>query len=310
MKNVVAEALRGKTAPKKGNHNLAEPASSPKLNTLNQQPISLDHINRPNYQHKNVNKRLSVLNRPSESLPVSNSKASETIADSTSFSETTISNLRKLSLSQGKTETATARVQQLAPAQEKSQYLGSTKDGTSIWFFPTVHPQLANRFQRSTSGCSVVVVRANSCYPSQLLLLNDLLHSNSDLKYHLIWSKGNNQPFTLELYDPETNRLEKIAKDIFQHFNKRSLKNMSTYHITSPSAWLSKQLGLTKSEESAGMIEGISYHHSLLLLDHFLKSGQELPVSFQMDDHYLLLTGKSKDISETLTLLKKLADRL
>lgn len=311
MKSVVAEALRStktSSAKKENKIHVTAPSLNLTKNLTNQD--SLESINRPNYQNKNVEKRLSVLNQQkNESISNSIIKPTEVAKPSKSFVEDSISSLRKVSLSQGKAEVHSPRMHQ-QPSSEKAQLLGSTKDGTSVWFYPTVHSHLAQMFHRTTSGYSVILVGAKSCYPSQLLLLNDLLNTYPDLKYHLIWNKENNQPFTLELYDTNTIRLEKTAKDIYQHLTKRSLKSTDTYQVSSPSAWLSKQLGITKSVETAGIIEGLSYHNSLFLLDHYLKGGNDSSIAFQVEENYLLITGRAQQISDALVNLKKVADRL
>lgn len=311
MKSVVAEALRGKKTPSaKKENKIHVTAPSPKLTNHTTNQSSLESIIRPNYQNKNVEKRLSVLNQQkNESKSSSAIKPNEVTKPSKSFDGDSISSLRKISLSQGKSEVQSPRVHQ-KPASDKAQFLGSTKDGTSVWFYPTVHSHLTQLFHRSISGYSVVVVGSKSCYPSQLLLLNDLLNSYPDLKYHLTWNKGNNQPFALELYDTNTIRLEKTAKDIYQHLTKRSSKSTDAYQVNSPSAWLSKQLGMTKSVESAGIVEGLSYHHCLLLLDQYFKGGNDSSISFQVEDNYLLITGRAQQVSDALVNLKKLADRL
>jgi hypothetical protein len=312
MKSVVAEALRGKKTPSaKKENKIHVTASSPKLTNHTTHPSSLDSIIRPNYQNKNVEKRLSVLNQQkNESISNSATKPNEVTKPSTTYVEDSISSLRKVSLSQGKSDAPSPRVQHQQPDSNKAQLVGSTKDGTSVWFYPTVHSHLTQLFHRSISGYSVVVVGSKSCYPSQLLLLNDLLNSYPDLKYHLTWNKGNIQPFTLELYETNTVRLEKTAKDIYQHLTKRSLKSTDAYQVNSPSAWLSKQLGITKSVESAGIVEGLSYHHCLLLLDQYFKGGNDSSISFQVEDNYLLITGRAQQVSDALVNLKKLADRL
>jgi hypothetical protein len=312
MKSVVAEALRGKKTPSaKKENKIHVTAPSPKLTNHTTNPSSLDSINRPNYQNKNVEKRLSVLNQQKNESKLSSAlKPNEVTKPSTTYVEDSISSLRKVSLSQGKSDAPSPRVQHQHPASDKAQLVGSTKDGTSVWFYPTVHSLLTQLFHRSISGYSVVVVGSKSCYPSQLLLLNDLLNSYPDLKYHLTWNKGNNQPFALELYETNTVRLEKTAKDIYQHLTKRSLKSTDAYQVNSPSAWLSKQLGITKSVESAGIVEGLSYHHCLLLLDQYFKGGNDSSISFQVEDNYLLITGRAQQVSDALVNLKKLADRL
>jgi hypothetical protein len=305
MKSVVAEALRGK----KNNKNPVQ-ASSPKL-THN--PVNLDflsQINRPNYQNKNVEKRLSLLGpQKNNSLPNSMIKPTEVPNRSKFSEEPSVSSLRKISLGQGKSEIEATRAQ-IQSTQDKAQLLGSTKDGTSVWFFPSVHPNLTQMFHRTTSGYSVVAISSKTCYPGQILLLNELLNTYSDLKYHLTWNKAHHQPFTLELYDKNTNRLEKMAKDIYQKLTKQSSKTIETYLLTSPSAWLSKQLGLTKSVETAGIVEGLSYHNSLLLLDHYFKDGNDSSITIQVEENYLLLSGRAKLVSDALVILKKVADRL
>lgn len=313
MKSVVAEALRGKknTAAKKENTIKVTPSISRVTNHPSMQE-PLESIIRPNYQNRNVEKRLSVLNQQQndKKSSVTTVKPVEGIKPLRPSVEDSISNLRKVSLSQGKPEAQHHSRSNQPQKAEKAQLLGSTKDGTSVWFYPTVHSHLAHLFHRKTSGYSVAVVGSKACYPSQLILLNDLLNTYPDLKYHLTWSKDNHHRFSLELYDNNANRLEKIAKELLQQFNKRSLKCTETYQITSPSAWLSKQLGITKTVEMAGILEGLSYHHYLLLLDQYLKGNSDTSLGFQVEENYLLLTGNSQQISHALANFKKTADHL
>lgn len=309
MKAVVEEVLNGKktTSLQKSEISSLQPPS-----TKFTDHDALQQLIRPNYQKKNIEKRMNILNhlpkqeqRNERTTP---SRTSEIRKQSKSSFEDSISQLKKVSLTNEKSEHVAART--LSQPGENARLIGSTKDGSSIWFFPSVHPNLSQMFHRATSGCSVAIINSKACYPSQLLILNEWLNKYPDLKYHLLWNKANNHSFTLELYHSNTDRLEIVAKDIYQHISKRSLASVETYHLISPSAWISKQLGITRSVESVGIVEGLSYYNNLLILDHFYKNEPNPHASVQLEQHYLLTTGKVEAIKETLSTLKKLADRV
>jgi hypothetical protein len=103
---------------------------------------------------------------------------------------------------------------------------------------------------------------------------------------------------------------EKVAKDTFLPISQRSLASVETLQINSPSAWVLKHLGIKKNVESIGLVEGLSYFNNLLILDQFYKNEQNPDLSIQLEQQYLVITGKTEAITETLSILKKLGDRI
>jgi hypothetical protein len=310
MKAVVAEVLNGKKPNTQQKRDTSSPHSA---SSKSNDPDALQQLIRPNYQNRNIEKRLSMLGhspkQEKKDEPTAKAQTTKVTNQPKSLLEDPISQLKKVSLSNRTAEPVTTRIP--SPARvENAKLIGTTKDGTSIWFFPSVHPNLSQMFQRATTGYSVAVVNSKSCYPSQLLLLNEWLNVYPDLKYHLTWNRANSQPLTLELYDSNHQRLEEVAKEMYLRFSKRSEVKVETYHLISPSAWISKQLGMTKSVESVGILEGLSYFNNLLVLDHFYKSEHLPPLSIQLEQNYLIATGKPTIITETLATLKKLAEQI
>lgn len=309
MKNVVEEALNGKKTTQQKNDKNSTQSPNQKTSDLN----ALNQLVRPNHQNKNSEKRLSMLNnqlnQQKTNEKTTQTQATGVLKQTKSSLEDSISELKKVYFSNGKSEKVEARIDS-GQGLGNARLIGSTQDGSSIWFFPSVHPNLTHLFQRTTTGYSVAVVNSKVCYPSQLLLLNDLLKMYPDLKYHLTWNKAKSEPFTLELYDTNESRLEKIAKDTFLHISKRSLASVETLQLNSPSAWVLKQLGIMKHVESIGLVEGLTFFNNLLLLDQFYKNEQNPDLSIQLEQQYLVITGKTEAITETLSILKKLGDRI
>jgi hypothetical protein len=311
MKAVVEEVLKGK---KLNTQQKRKSSPSPSANIHENDDDSLSGIIRPNYQNRNLEKRLSMLktntNQEIKDERRGFTHASKLSNQQTSPVENPISQLKKVSMSPSLPERREMRGNP-TPKMEQAKLIGTTKDDTAVWFFPSVHPNLSAAFSRATTQVSVTVVSSKTCFPSQLLLLNEWLNHCPELKYHLIWSRTNQQPLSLELYHPDSNRLENVAKSLFVQLNKQAEAKVETYHLVSPSAWISKQLGITKSVESIGILEGLSYYNNLLVLDHFYKNEpSNSNISIQLEQNYVLTTGKTEKNQETLATLKKIAEQI
>ncbi|MHC0038750.1 hypothetical protein [Pseudoneobacillus sp. C159] len=307
MKAVVEEVLKGK---KPHTQQKREPSPSPSANGQWNDDDTLQQLVRPNYQNRNLEKRLAALNQKPGQEKKDHQREFNHTQQPLSRPDNPISQLKKVSMSQASPERAEVRTNSKPPI-ENAKLIGTTKDGTSIWFFPSVHPNLSSAFSRATTQVSVAVVTSKNCYPSQLLLLNEWLNHSPELKYHLVWSRTNLQPLSLELYHPDASRLENVVKALFLQLNKRAETKVETYHLLSPSAWISKQLGITKSTESVGILEGLSYFNNLLVLDRFYKSEpSHTNLAIQLEQNYLITTGKTETNREILATLKKLAEQI
>ncbi|MCA1029852.1 hypothetical protein LCL95_02245 [Bacillus timonensis] len=318
MKNIVAEVLNSNTK-------LVQSKSNPIKSNKHIKPTAAKEIvgvERPNYQKQKIEKRLAVLEEeqaetvfPSKNQSLnqaSRTTLSTNTHNSRTFIEGSLANLIKMSLVQGnmyqKQPNAYAEAQSNVQLQ-KGKLIGKSKDDTYVWFFPTIHPNLQTYFHRTPSQQAVVVVTAQSCLPSQLFLLNAILREHSDLKYYICWDKSCSKPFKLELLCEDANRLEKIAKHIFQKIGNRSMKKIDSTFSHSPSAWLCKQLDITQTVQSVGVIEGIDYYGNLFLLDRFLKSKDSSNLAFKVEEKYLLVTGGPDKVEKAVLELRKECDR-
>lgn len=301
MKQVVQEILqRNKTIiSKKADH---QPAKS-------EPDSSLTNIKRPNYQRLKKEERLSYTQKNSR-VPSRNLKTAEK-KDSVSqlpkqFNEESISALRAMSLVQGNVP----KKQEDKPLIHKARMIGKTRNDGYVWFFPKLPEELRGSFGRPLNSEAVGVVKITECFPSHLLLINEVIRNNQGIKFSVSWTKEAGSPFTAELYDDNVDRLEKIMTDLYQKLNRRSLKVYETYTSSSPSPWLASQLNISKSVDGIAILEGISYYSSIVLMDSLLKSFGTSDFNYEINSNYLLLNGNYHVISKLITELKKEAARL
>ncbi|MFZ3578999.1 hypothetical protein [Virgibacillus sp. DJP39] len=310
MKQVVQEILQGDRKPVTSQDNDA-------IQKKSELDIPLQNIKRPNYQLLNKTQRLSfdaknVGNTASSSKPADKAIKSRSVSLlPKQFNEESISKLHSKSLVQGNVPTKSKSYsQQYTGKAKSSRIIGTIKKGGCVWFFPQLAEDLMGSFQRSLNSVAVGVVKMPECLPSHILLINEIIRNNQDVKFHISWNKDGQTPFTAELYDDDVDRLEKIMNDIFQKLNRRSLKQYEAYTAISPSPWLSKQMNITPSTEAIAFLEGISYYSSILLMDTLLKSFESSDFTYEINSNYIFFEGNYHVISKMVAELKKEAARL
>lgn len=344
MKQVVQEVLKGnKTiisnkSNRPGRQQTTGRSNQPARQQSNRtNPVSarnnssaLQNIKRPNYQQLKKDQRLSAitgrgsnrqnLRSPNQRVnrPVSPRQGNTNTPRSSNstvlpkrYNQDSVSRLSSLTLSQGKVPTMSHSA---APANRQrtssAKVIGKTKNGGTIWFFPDVEESLLNNFNRPLNNSSIGVVEMPDCLPSYLLLINDVIRNNQEMKFYISWDKEGNTPFLVELYNDDANKLESIMNDIYQKINRRSLKQSETYTASSPSSWLSKQLNINSSVDSIAFLEGVPYYNSVILMDNLLKNERKNDFDYEINSNYLLLTGNYHVVSNLITELKKEADRM
>lgn len=275
---------------------------------------SLKDIKRPNYQRMKQDQRLSILEK-SRPAPTGRQK---TVTQSRPsglserhFNEESISRLRSISMAQGKVSRKTGgAVLDVHRKTKSARIVGHTRNGGCVWFFPDLPQELMGSFQRPLNRAAVGVVRMPECLPSYLLLVNEIIRDNQDIKFYISWERAGDAPFTAEFYDDDIDRLERILNDIYQKLNRRSLKHFETYTAISPSPWLTKQLNISLSVDAIAILEGVPYYTSIVLMDSLLKNFENTGLDYEIEEKYLLLKGNYHVISELVTELKKEAGRL
>ncbi|GIN98841.1 hypothetical protein J6TS1_47110 [Siminovitchia terrae] len=305
MKKVVQEVLQGNKM-----------IMTNSVNNKNRPPanVSLSDIKRPNYQQLKQEQRLSVLeeSRPSS---IGNKKAAvqsrpNGLSDK-HFNEESISRLRSISMAQGKVSRKSAEPARGDHKQTKSaKIIGHTRNGGCVWFFPTLSQKLMGSFQRPLNRAAIGAVKIPECLPSYLLVVNEIIRDNQDIKFYISWERGGDAPFTAEFYDDDVDRLERVMNEIYQKLNRRALKHFESYTIISPSPWLTKQLNISLSVDAIAILEGVPYYTSIVLMDSLLKNFENTGIDYEIEEKYLLLKGNYHVISELVTELKKEAGRL
>ncbi|MFD1040261.1 hypothetical protein ACFQ3N_17955 [Virgibacillus byunsanensis] len=300
MKQVVSEILQGnKTLVAKGNH---EPQHK-------ESDTALNNINRPNYQNMKKDQRLSYAGKnvrisSNDRKPHERKKSVSLLPKP--FNEESISTLHSRSLAQGNVP----KKSNPNLGAKKARIIGNTKNGGCVWFFPQLPMDLMGSFNRSLNSVSVGVVKMPESLPSYIVLINEIIRNNQDVKFHITWNKEGDTPFTAELYDEDANRLEKIMNDIYQKINRTSLKRYETYTAVSPSSWLSKQMKIKPSADAIAFLEGVPYYTGIVLMDTLLRNFENNDFNFEINHNYILLEGNYHVISKLIAELKKEAARL
>lgn len=281
---------------------------------------TINGIKRPNYQQLKKEKRLSYAPKNNPGAPSNNPalrgnntrRQGNVRALTKQFNEESISQLQTVSLAQGKVPNKIpgSNHHQNNNSGNAAKIIGNTRDGGCVWFFPNPAIGLIKSFQRPLTSASVGVVKMPKCLPSYLLLINETLRNNQSVKFHLSWSKEEDIPFTVELYDDDARLLEKIMQDIFQKLNRRSFKQYESYTMVSPSSWLSKQLNVEASIEAIAILEGVPFYTNIVLMDILSKKFATDNFSYDIKENYLLLKGNYHTVSNLVTELKKEAARL
>lgn len=260
------------------------------------------NVSRPNYQREKKDKRLKPLGTPN----TADERTVYRIRDNQK-QKNTFSQLKQISLVQGK------KLKQdiTSPTVSKdcgAKFIGKTRRGSCVWFFPIVRPTLKPLFNVSANCGSVGVITANSCYPGQLFLIEEVLREIPIIQYHLEWENEKDHPFVCELLTEDKSKLERMIKTVYQKLNRMECKGVDAYEVVSPSAWLTRCLELDQSVQALGVVEGLSYYRSLQLIDHYVQSQSDERVQFKIAPHYMLLVGEYETISDGLEWLKQNLD--
>lgn len=320
MKTIVQEVMKSKTEKTKENplisHRGAQyvPARTSQQNR--EQNDMVQKIHRPNYQQKNIEKRLSILGSEQKikqempyPLEIKNSKEINERSHTKNFNINQLAKLQSLSLVQGHTSFSNQDGSDTREKNEKSMFIGQTKDGVKAWLFKNLHSSVQNSFQRSIKANSIGVIVSNHCTPGQLFLLNEALRSYPSIKYYMTWEKESKQSFVLELYENDSEIVSKAIKLIFQSLSQNAYKLVKAYKTPSPSPWLIKQLGLKSQVEAVAVVEGLDLYTSILLLDRLLKKSANASFSYTLEKNYLLLYGNYEVISQATEQISKDAER-
>ncbi|MBD8007596.1 hypothetical protein [Bacillus norwichensis] len=301
MKQVVQEVLQGNKT-----------IMTNRMNQKNNTPanISLSEIKRPNYQQLKQEQRLSVLEESKMNKKAAVQKHPHGLSDK-HFNEESISRLRSISMAQGKVSRKSAESARGNHKQARSaKIIGHTRNGGCVWFFPTLSQKLMGSFQRPLNRVAIGAVKIPECLPSYLLLVNEIIRDNQDIKFYISWERSGDVPFTAEFYDDDVDRLERVMNEIYQKLNRRALKQLESYTVMSPSPWLTKQLNISLSVDAIAILEGVPHYTSILLLDSLLKNFENTEIDYEIAEKYLLLKGNYHVISELVVELKKEAGRL
>lgn len=300
MKQVVQEILQGnkKIISKKVDHKTG----------IHGTDDSLKSIKRPNYQRLKKDQRLSIHKTNIENASI-HKKPAEQKENSTllskQFNEESIAALHSLSLAQGKVPKKSNTYTQVDRTQKKmAKIIGHTRNGGCVWFYPDLPKELMGSFHRPLNSSSVGVVKMPECLPSYLLMVNEIMRNNQGIKFHLTWNKEEGAPFTAELYDEDTGRLEEIMNDMYQKINRRSLKRYETCTVVSPGTWLSSQLNISSPVDAIAFLEGVPYYTSIVLMEVLLQEFENSDFNYEINGNYLLLKGNYHVISKLVTELK------
>ncbi|KAB2331520.1 hypothetical protein F7731_18175 [Cytobacillus depressus] len=319
MKNIVQEVLKPAKKPRE-NPLFGEETkyiysrSTVQPTAKNNEIQTIQGISRPNYQQRNIQKRLAGLPVNPSSHPM-NSALNKHVSKNTHTSKENIihslSKLQTISLVQGKQTvnpepTATKNINRI----EESQLIGQSNNGIKAWIFSSLHAKLRDSFQRSLKSHAIGVITSEQSAIGQLFHINDMLREFPALKYSLTWEKESKDGFVLELYEEDSERLTKAVQTLFQKLSKHSVKQIQTYKVQSPSPWLTKQLNLKTSVDGAAVLEGIDHYSAILLLDCYFKSAPNDHFGYAIEKNYLLLYGNFECISKASEELQIQAARL
>lgn len=324
MKSIVQEVLKPANKPKENplfdgetKYIYSKSIVNTTAKTNDQPPIQ--GIDRPNYQKKNIQKRLAGIPvKPTANIastspipaPRKSSSANQINKD---FVTGSLSKLQTISLVQGNQPKNSSYKNSPASKHsfhEQSQFIGETKNGTKAWIFPCVHHQILEVFQRPLKTNSIGVISCERSTMGQLFLTNEVLREFSSLKYNLIWDKDQKNGFVIELYEENTDRLSNAVKTMFQKLSQYSFKQIQTFKVQSPSPWLTKQLNLTAQVDGAAVIEGIDKYSSVHVLDRYLKQSPSDHFSFKIERNFILLYGKYDIVSKAADELQKQAEKI
>jgi hypothetical protein len=308
VKHIVEQVLQ-RNSPAKDDSPPARPSSVEPASSL---PAN---IGRPNYQREKSKQRLSLLfqqgtvkTETTDRVPLQMGKQITQGSLSRNFLKDSLPSLARLSLVQGNHEPKERSLLSTS-GDSPAQLIGKTRNGTYVWFYPDIHDSLPSLLDATNNrDKSMGVVTANTCFPGQLFLVEDVMQQAPELEYQVTWEKEPNRSFVLKLFGNDRKALESTLKEIYLRFQRQVFWGIESHVSVKPSALLVKHLGV--AAEAAGVLEGISYFNSIGLLDRFFKSHPDIRVQFQVEQNYLLLQGDKETVAKAINELRLEADRL
>lgn len=325
MKNIVQEVLKPGTITKQ-NPLLGTDQSkylySKSIVTGQDKSVrqnSVQGLYRPNYQQKNMDKRLAGMTV--QSMTNDKSPASKTNQERISSSSQHIQNkdpilkslsqLHTLSLVQGnRSEHHSTTNKHSHNHHEESQFLGQTRNGIKAWIFSGLHSKLQESFKRSLKSHHIGVILAEQTSIGQLFIINEVLREYGSMKYSLTWEVDNGQGFVLELYQEDFNQLKKASHSLIEKLSQYEMNKVQTFKVQSPSPWLSKQLKLMSHVDGAAVIEGINHYTAIYLLDRYLKRKPQHQFSYKIEKSFLLIYGDFEIICQVADDLLQETERI
>ncbi len=314
MKHVVEDVLRRST-PSSGNVKLS--STQTKRNTdVSAKPVNsenvINNIQRPNYQQQKQKERLKVLRSEHHSSKYQNKTMNQPVDRSSKYTKDSLSKLIKVTLSEGKNSAENGRTtvhSNTASPKKAAQFIGKSKDGTSVWHFPEVHEQMKGMFNGNVQASNVGVVSSELCSPGQLFIVDETLKAFPDMHYHLEWDKSQKQGFILELYLQDETRMVQVLNKIYQTINRHSMTKIESHTTLHPSAWLLQKLDLDNSYNRIAVLEGLPYYDSFGLIDRYISQSPKNTLTYKIEACYLALMGSDQVVSNAIQQLKKEANR-
>lgn len=304
MRSIVEEVMNKQ--PKSSSQNMNPIKAEP---TKQQDSNILQSINRPNYQRKNLEKRLASLPGDREVVKPKSSHTSNQSSHSSDFNRGSLSQLSKMALVQGKVDQKN-QIDVRPVNNHHTCKVNKLGEGLEVFVFPEVHDQLTSFFNRSHQANSIAVFKGSQSMPSQLVIVNELMRKYPDMKYFIKWDKGTDQPFLLELYEQDFQRLEEVVSELTKRLLEFTSNKVNGFTLSSPGPWLSNRLDLTLSVKSVGIIEGLNYYQNIMVLDRYFKQLGEKRLAVDVKDTYMLIKGDSEDVQPAVESMVKMAEQV
>ncbi|OYD09104.1 hypothetical protein [Paludifilum halophilum] len=304
MKQMVNEVLSKQHSPKRNPPSRKTPAQEESSPSSAAGPVD---IRRPNYQREQSKKRLSPLyrdsRRPTFTAGTGGRTPSEPPEKKADGQKDMLSSLQRLSLFQVK------GLHRSSADGDAGELIGKSREGAEVWFYPHLHPKLAEWLNASGSRRCVGIVSSAVLRLGSLFIAEALLEDEPDIQSAIAWRESREEPFRLRLEAEEPDRLKRILREFYLRLNRSALRRVNAHLSRRPSALLSETLRLQDSR-SAAVLEGVSRYEAVALLDRVLKEEPECPVRFAVEEKALLLQGEGEAVRSMLTRLKQEADRL
>ncbi|WP_062231089.1 hypothetical protein [Fictibacillus sp. FJAT-27399] len=303
MRAIVQEVLKSNDHPARAKQELSEKrGETPQTKTAQE-------LYRPNYQKLNKEKRLGSA---AGSPPVKAEKKEKHSSFSKDPGSELVSKLQVLSLSQGipsrqHTET-NHRPERNNDDEPSVKSFGKTKSGFSVWLYSNLQPETMEWFHRPIPAKAVAVFSSQVSSPGHLVIVQEWLAQNGDIKYFIQWDKNGQKPFLLELYHNDSSELEAAIRTLFQTLNHQSEKKIKRFYIEQPGAWLLKQLEVSCTRESLAIIEGMSRYETIALLLPVSANLSKCNIRFKIEEGYFLLYGPHQHLSSCLPSVYKMLD--